>query len=102
MPWPSGQSCPAATSAARTRSRSASVSVTSMRGSRRAAAPIRAAGPLTLAGGRRSSSSAAASGEATAQPTRSDAKPKAFESVRRTIRFGCSAISGTQVAPAYS
>ena len=47
LPWPSGQSWPAATRAARTRSRSAIVSSTSMRGSRSAAAAIRAAGPLT-------------------------------------------------------
>ena len=55
-----------------------------------------------LAGGRRDSSSAATSEVAIAQPTRSAARPNAFDSVRSTIRFGHSAISGTQVAPAYS
>ena len=63
---------------------------------------MRAAGAPMLAGGLRRSSSAATSGAATAQPTRSAASPNAFDIVRSTIRFGCTASCGTHVTPAYS
>ena len=73
---------------ARSRSRSAMVASTSPRRGAQAAAPIAAAGPEIGAGARRSVRSADVSGCANAKPTRSAARPNAFESVRTTTRFG--------------
>ena len=82
FPATCGQSKPAAMSDSRMRSRSATVTATSpRRGSRSAAAAIAAAGPEIGAGARRSVSSAAVSGCASAYPTRNDASPKAFDIV---------------------
>ena len=84
-----GTSNPAARSASRIRSRSATSDSTSSTGSRSAAAAIRAAATAdTGAGARRRSSSAATSVDATAYPTRSAAKPNAFDRLRIAIRFG--------------
>ncbi len=98
-----GASKPAAASATRMRSRSSTVSRTSSRrGARRAAAAIAAAGPEIGAGARRSSRTAAVSGCASAYPTRSEASPNAFESVRSTTRLGVSSTHRAQDAPPYS
>ena len=54
------------------------------------------------AGARRSVSSAAVSGCASAYPTRREAKPNAFESVRRTTRLGSSSTQGAHERAPYS